>query len=135
MDIYAAARRLGKILDIDFSFPNNLGRHRVTAYPESQIMSLIVISTKLCQPFDDIVRVPESVIDPSGLRLHWEEWQEIMAEKLPKGLRRGEEIKVTDEDVLKMNGKKLDDYLDWYRRTWIDDDDPKRESTLRKLCT
>ena len=48
-----------------------------------------------------------------------------MAEAPTKGLKRGEEIKVTDADVMKMSGKQMDDYLDWYQRTWIDDRNPK----------
>ena len=111
-----------------FSFPNAFKRHMVTANPETQIISLIIIATKLCQPFDDIVRVPENVTDPSGLRLDWEAWSEIMAEKAPEGLKRGQEINVTDDDIFKMNGKELDDYLDWYQRTWVDDSDPKSTS-------
>ena len=60
-----------------------------------------------------------------------------MAEAPTKGLNRGEEIKVTEADVMKMSGNKMDDYLDWYQRTWIDDRNPKstfsicqRRSTL-----
>jgi RNA polymerase I-specific transcription initiation factor RRN7 len=129
VDIYVAARKLGRILELDYSFPNTLGRHMVTANPETQIISLIIIATKLCQPFDDIARVPESVTDPSGLKLDWETWSDIMTEKLPEGLKRGQEISVTDGDVFKMKGKELDDYLDWYQRTWVDDSDPKSKYT------
>lgn len=128
MDIYAAARKLGRILEMDFSFPSTFQRHMVTANPEIQIISLIIIATKLCQPFDDIIRVPESVTDPSGLRLDWEIWSEIMTERLPQGLKRGQEINVTDSDVFRMKGTELDDYLDWYQRTWVDDNDSKSKS-------
>lgn len=125
MDTYAAARRLGKILDCNYSFPDKLGRHDITAYPEVQILSLIVIATKLCHPFDDIVRVPESLVDSSALRIDWNAWQDIMHEKPVKGFRKGEHVGVTDADVFEMNDEKLDEYLDWYQRTWIDDRDPK----------
>jgi RNA polymerase I-specific transcription initiation factor RRN7 len=128
VDIYAAARKLGRILEMDFSFPSTFQRHMVTANPEIQIISLIIIATKLCQPFDDIIRVPESVTDPSGLRLDWEIWSEIMTERLPQGLKRGQEINVTDSDVYRMKGTELDDYLDWYQRTWVDDNDSKSKS-------
>ncbi len=127
MDIYAAARRLGKLLEFDFSFPNKLGRHSITAYPEIQIISLIITATKLCHPFDDIVRTPESLTDPSTLRIDWGIWQEIMSERPIDGFKKGEQIKVTDADAFRMSGKKLDEYLNWYQRTWIDDRDPKRE--------
>ncbi len=128
VDIYAAARKLGRILHVEYRFLNTFERHRVTANPETQIISLIIIATKLCQPFDDILRVPESVVDPSGLKLDWETWSEIMTEKIPEGLKRGQEINVTDGDIFKMKGKELDDYLDWYQRTWVDDSDPKSKS-------
>ena len=97
-------------------------------YPEIQLMSLIVIVTKLSQPFDDILRSPENDSDPTTMRMNWEKWQEIMAEEPIDGLRRGEEVKDKDVDVLSMTGKKLDDYLDWYQRTWIDDRDQKSMS-------
>lgn len=48
-----------------------------------------------------------------------------MGERSSDGLKQGDEIKVTDADVLDMSEKKMDDYLDWYQRTWIDDRDAK----------
>jgi RNA polymerase I-specific transcription initiation factor RRN7 len=121
VDIYIAARRLAKLLKTDYSFPSNLAKHSVTVYPESQIISLVVIATKLSQPFDEIVRAPESIADPSSLTIDWGDWIQAMKEAPKDGIRRGHEIKVTDDDVFKMSDKKLDDYLDWYQRTWIDD--------------
>ena len=125
MDTYAAARRLGKILNFNHSFPDKPRRHSVTADPETRLLSLIIIATKLCHPFDDIVRVPESLTDPSVLRIDWNVWQDIVSEKPVKGFRKGEQVKVIDADVFQMSDKKLDEYLDWYQRTWIDDRDPK----------
>lgn len=88
-------------------------------------MSLIVIATKLSHPFDDIERVPQSEADPTTVKVDWTKWRETMAESPTKELKRGEEIKITDADVMKMSGKQMDDYLDWYQRTWIDDRNPK----------
>jgi hypothetical protein len=88
-------------------------------------MSLIVIATKLSHPFDDIERAPQSEVDPTTVKVDWEKWRETMTETPTKGLKRGEEIKITDGDVMKMSGKQMDDYLDWYQQTWIDDRNPK----------
>lgn len=88
-------------------------------------MCLIVIATKLSQPFDDIVRHPEDDNDPTTVKIDWAKWGEIMTEKKSSGLRRGEEIKITDSDVIGMSDRKIDDYLNWYQRTWTDDKDPK----------
>ena len=88
-------------------------------------MSLIVIATKLSQPFDEVERIPQSETDPTTVKVDWNRWREIMADAPSRGLKRGEEIKVTDADVMKMSGKQMDDYLNWYQRTWIDDRNPK----------
>jgi RNA polymerase I-specific transcription initiation factor RRN7 len=126
VETYPAVRRLASLLKIDFSFPTLQKRsHGIIAYPEVQLMSLIVIATKLSQPFDNITRDRESELDPTSVKIDWEKWRQIMTEPLSDGLRRGEEIKVTDLDVFGMNDKKLDDYLDWYQRTWIGDQNPK----------
>lgn len=114
------------MLDVDFTYPilhkKNYGS---LAYPEIQLMCLIVIATKLSQPFDDIVRVPVSESDPATVKIDWTKWREIMAEKESPGLKRGEEMKIKDADIIGMSDKKMDDYLDWYQRTWTDDNNPK----------
>lgn len=116
------------LLDLDFSFPLLHKRtYGVSAYPEIQLMSLIVIATKLSQPFDDVERIPESEADPTTVKIDWAKWRKIMAESPTKNLKRGEEIKITDSDVMNMSGKQMDDYLDWYQRSWIDDRDPRSE--------
>jgi RNA polymerase I-specific transcription initiation factor RRN7 len=115
-----AARRLAKLLNFEFSFPSDLAKHSVTAYPESKIISLVVIAAKLSQPFDEVVRVPDSVTDPSSLTVNWEGWIKATTEAQAEGFQRGREIKITEKDVFKMSDKKLDSYLDWYQRAWID---------------
>jgi RNA polymerase I-specific transcription initiation factor RRN7 len=123
------------MLNIDFTYPNIRTRNEgILAHPEIQLMSLIVVATKLAQPFDDIVRHPESESDPTLLKIDWKSWRQTMTEKPVEGLRRGEEIKVEDEDVLTMGKEKIDDYLDWFQRTWIDTERPDK-SKLQLLSS
>jgi RNA polymerase I-specific transcription initiation factor RRN7 len=126
VEIYPAVRRLATMLEIDFSYPRlDEKQYGIMACPEIQLMSLIVICTKLSQPFDNIPRYPDNDSDPTIARIDWSRWSTTMTEKLHRDLKRGEEIKVKDFDVWDMNAKKMDDYLDWYQRTWIDDRNPK----------
>ena len=123
VEIYPAVRRLASLLKITFSYP--LLQKRLpssTVYPEIQLACLIVVATKLSHPFDAIPRIPESEADPSSLQVNWQKWREIMADKPSEGLKKGEQMNVTEEAVFTMNEQKLDDYMDWYQRTWIDDD-------------
>lgn len=48
-----------------------------------------------------------------------------MSEEPSGGLKRGDEIKITDADVFKMTGAQMDDWMNWYHKTWIDDRDHK----------
>jgi len=102
----------------------------VLAYPEIQLMCLIIVATKLSQPFDDIVRHPESDSDPSTAMIDWRKWSEIMTEKQVPGLRRGEEIMVKDFDVLSMSKEAMDDYMNWYQRTFLDDRPSKSNTSF-----
>lgn len=95
---------------------------------------MIVVATKLCYPFDDIERSPQCDQDPTTSKIDWEKWRNIMIEEPTAGLKRGEEIIISDTDVLGMNEKQMDDYMDWYQRTWIDDRNP-RSMSQRDMCS
>lgn len=126
MEIYLAVRRLATMLEIDFVYPASYqGREFNISYPEIQLISLVVVATKLSHPFDDIVRLPENESDPTTVKVDWRKWREIMVDKSPEGLRRGDEIHVNDTDVASMTEKQIDDYLGWYQRTWIDGAEPR----------
>lgn len=127
IEIYTAVRRLATILNIEFTYPVLHKRnYSVLTRPEVSIMALIVIATKISQPFDDIQRVPESYACASALKVDWRMWRQTMTEKPIKGLRPGKEIEVKDVDVLKMGEQEMDDYLDWYQRSFVGDDEGKK---------
>lgn len=114
------------MLDLDFVYPcSRKGGHRKIEYAEIRLMSLIVIATKLSQPFDSINRYTESESDPNTVQINWSKWAQTIVEPPSDGLKRGQEIHVTDADVFGMSEKQIDDYLDFYQRTWSDDRDPK----------
>ncbi|KAF7886842.1 uncharacterized protein EAF02_003489 [Botrytis sinoallii] len=134
VDIYMAVNHLAEILEYNFSYPiHNKRLHGTTGYPEYQLTSLIVIATKLSQPFDDIHRHPESNLDATAARINWTKWQSIMLDNTTEGLKRGDEIKITDADVFKMTGEQMDDWMNWYHKTWIDDRDQKAPQQILEL--
>ncbi|CAD6443553.1 57851537-36f7-48e2-993b-0d246bfdb062-CDS [Sclerotinia trifoliorum] len=134
VDIYTAVNHLTEILKYDFSYPiHNKRVYGTTGFPEYQLISLVVIATKLSQPFDDIVRHPDSDLDPTSARINWKKWQNIMDESPSEGLKRGDEIKITDADVFKMTGAQMDDWMSWYHKTWVDDRDHKVPQQILEL--
>ncbi|KAF2967331.1 hypothetical protein GQX73_g6277 [Xylaria multiplex] len=136
IDVYITAKCIGEILRAEFSYPTGGKRIRTMDNPEILLASFVVVSTKLLYSLDGVERPPISRQDPRRTTVNWEEWEKITAEK-PAGehtnLRRGEEYKVTTDDVLTMDKTKLDDYMDWFERMWLCDGEPKTTERVRNL--
>ena len=144
LEIYPAVKNLNKILGFTFTYslvPESGARRNVTSDPEAQLMSLVVIATKLIFPFDsdDIRRYPRSLSSPAAQRIDWKKWVELRKQgatstdtsggDVDAGHRRpnvrldkGREAEVTDKDISKMSEAELDQYMDWYQQTWTTSD-------------
>ncbi|KAL8873053.1 MAG: hypothetical protein Q9174_001423, partial [Haloplaca sp. 1 TL-2023] len=127
IEVYPVVCRIAKLLEIDFSFPEPRSRHKVSSMPEIALVSLLIISVKLYYPFDKIEIHPRSLSDACTLNLDWDCWCDAQKkhdaiETANGKLGRGNEIKVTEEDVLNLSGEQTDDYLDWFEKTWVDEE-------------
>ncbi len=118
---------LANLLSIAFVFPSPGCRQRTSSLPELQLISLLIIATKLYHPFDGLPRHVPSLADPAALSIDWPSW--VQAQKAHNAsntdenhLQRGTEINVTEVDAMKMSGEQLDEYMDYYERTFIDPD-------------
>lgn len=88
-------------------------------------MTLIVIAAKLLFPFDDIERYPVSAEEPATQVLDWKLWaaaQKYFANRETNAGRigRGKEVLVKEEDVFTLTPAQLDEYLEWYEKSWLD---------------
>lgn len=109
--------------------------------PEVQLISLLIIAVKLFYPFDDslgegegeggvnvdanVKRYPYSWRDPAAQIMDWKAWMGFQKEfsdegggGLGNGKAKGKEIGVRAGDVFGMDGRQIDEYLDWYERMW-----------------
>jgi RNA polymerase I-specific transcription initiation factor RRN7 len=110
---------------MDFSFQNIVVRQKLANLPEVCIISLVVIATKLSQPLDDIIRTPEKTTDAAAMSIGWRGWRDSIIENSAWGFDGSSALNITEKDVFQMSDEKLDDYLSWFQKTWIDDKDPK----------
>ncbi|KAL9581434.1 MAG: hypothetical protein Q9212_003898 [Teloschistes hypoglaucus] len=127
LDMFVAVRRLAKLLQIDFSFPVARPYYRISSAPEVALMALLVITVKLYHPFDSIDRHPRSLTEPGTLGIDWNRWSEVQKDYDARDtaggeLGRGNEIKVTETDVFNLSGDQVDEYLDWFEKTWVDEE-------------
>jgi RNA polymerase I-specific transcription initiation factor RRN7 len=137
IEVYAATQRLARLLGADFTLhlEGKTRSNRVLRYPEVRLMALLVVSTKLFFPIDDVERYPLAASDLSVLRMDWPAWvaeHRLRAEDLDSSnddndntISRNEaETKpsmtfpegsqITESDCLAMGDAELDRYLDWY---------------------
>ncbi|KAK4694541.1 RNA polymerase I-specific transcription initiation factor RRN7, partial [Lecanoromycetidae sp. Uapishka_2] len=116
---------IASIMSIDFTFPVPGRRQRTSSLPELQLTCLLVIATKLYHPFSGPPRHARSFADPAALALDWSVWiaalkahDEALIEE--HHFPRGSEINVSEKDALKLTGEQIDEYLDYFERTFID---------------
>ena len=81
---------------------------------------------KLYHPFDGSARHARSLTDSAALTINWQAWVEGQSSHQARAaeeghLERGSEIHISEKDVMNMTGTQLDDYMDWYERTFVDE--------------
>ncbi|KAI0387477.1 hypothetical protein F5Y04DRAFT_240266 [Hypomontagnella monticulosa] len=135
IEIYLVVKCIVEVLNTDFCYPAGGKKIRAMDNPEVLLISLVVVSAKLLYSLDGVDRPPRVHQDPRSMRVDWAKWQEAMesnTNQAPSTLLRGEEYRTTPEDILTMDKSKLDDYMDWFEKMWIGDDEPKTAERLRE---
>ncbi|KYG42542.1 hypothetical protein M433DRAFT_176638 [Acidomyces richmondensis BFW] len=120
LEVFAATQRLARILELGFSFKfqtkeSNKAKDLMLRYPETRLMALIIVATKLLFPFDDVKRYPTSPSDPSVLSMDWQKWQEIQSRPVRGAMPLSYQaaMNFSEEDALRAGDEELDAYLDW----------------------
>ena len=67
-----------------------------------------------------------SLADSAALTIDWATWVDVQSSRSvctsgEAHLERGSEMYVTERDVMHMTGERLDEYMDWYERTFVDE--------------
>ncbi|KAH8155266.1 uncharacterized protein LAJ45_00275 [Morchella importuna] len=144
LEVYLAVKRLSDLMSLTFVWNGLLPAKRVSAWPEAQLMALIIIATKLLYGLDGISRTPESSTEPAAVGLKWEAWDRFL--RLGNAERRGLlggvdgecskkrlEVDVKEIDILDMNGEELDKYMDWFEKTWTNNSNTKLTEQILNL--
>ncbi|KAF9693135.1 hypothetical protein EKO04_008738 [Ascochyta lentis] len=133
LEVYDVTVRLSKLLGYDFVLQQD-GRKRlgVRHLPEAQLVGCLVVCVKLLYPFDGEQRHPHSATEPTAAVINWEHWHEqLNAKQIEK---RGADRSFTVEDLTRFEEKdiidlasdRLDQYLDFYADTFLDDAEIQR---------
>ncbi|KAL4929450.1 TFIIB-type zinc finger domain-containing protein [Aspergillus undulatus] len=126
VDIYPVTKRLQTLVGFTFEYPTKIvGKRKPLDKPELQLATLVVIATKLLFPFDDVQRHPLSSQEPTVQAMNWEAWAEVQnhfdrRDATAGRIGKGKEILVKEGDVLTMTPDQLDEYMDWYESSWLE---------------
>ncbi|KAJ5893781.1 hypothetical protein N7495_005472 [Penicillium taxi] len=127
VDVYEVIKTLQGLLGFNFTWPrisNSKTRKKVLDLPDVQMMVLVVIATKILFPFDRLERYPVTSKEPASQAMDWSRWmdsQKHFDSPDPDVCSTGKDklIQVVDTDVFQMAPNQLDQYMDWYEKSWL----------------
>jgi len=138
VEIFAGTLRLARLLDIPFEYRLDIkpgARDAVLLYPEARLMAVLVVTTKLFFPFDDIKRSPASATAMDPLIMDWSVWADIQSSTTDAGkaesLGYADALDFSQADVLGAAEHQLDQYMDWCERNIASEDVRERGSAGR----
>jgi len=130
LEVYAATLRLAGLLGVNFDHTNHsTERERLKALrpPENRLIVLVVISIKLLFPVDGQDRTPRKPTELAVLGLDWTTWVQARRDMSSAKTNTTEELsynqalRTTDVDVTSMSDDKLDQYMDWYEKAYVEE--------------
>ncbi|KAF2193294.1 hypothetical protein K469DRAFT_715369 [Zopfia rhizophila CBS 207.26] len=133
LEIYDATTRLAIYLKYTFTWPSTRkGRVGIRELPEAQLIACLVVCVKLMYPFDGPRRYPKTAAEPAATAIDWPKWDKhISSAKEGAGdlakYMPDEFLTLKEKEVFSMSGDQLDQYLNWYRDTFIEDDTLRTE--------
>lgn len=133
LELYDATTRLGELLGLTFAFDYD-GKKRlgIRHLPEAQLIGCLIVCTKLLYPFDEAERHPKSSAEPTATAVDWESWYGslVTGKKAPAedegGFTTEELLKVQEKDVFQMAPDQMDQYLDFFTDTFLDNAEMQR---------
>lgn len=133
LELYDATKRLGELLGYDFA-PHYQGKKRlgIRHLPEAQLVSCLIVCVKVLYPFDQLYRHWKSSTEKSKTMMNWDAWLQEMEmvnnrEDVGAGHLTAEDMaKLQEKDVFSMGPAEMDQYLDFYADTFLDDAEIQR---------
>lgn len=133
LEVYDVTIRLSKLLGYDFVLhQDGAKRLGIRHLPEAQLISCLVVCVKLLYPFDAEQHHPRSTTEPTAAAMNWSHWHEqlqLAKEEWKGGNQRftiEDLTKLEEEDIFDMAPDRLDQYLEFYANTFLDDAEIQR---------
>ncbi|KAM5438832.1 hypothetical protein McanMca71_000656 [Microsporum canis] len=139
IEVFSAVKQLMKSVEFTYTFPKEVkGKFRRIYLPEVQLMSLVIVATKLLFPFDDIKRYPRAPNEPAVQVIDWDRWAEAQSTFDSRGISQGfltntAAMQATEKDAMEMTQQQLDEYMDWYDKLWLAGKETKASNPFAEM--
>ncbi|KAI9663063.1 MAG: Pol I core factor CF [Bathelium mastoideum] len=138
LEIYPCVRNLAPVINFAFSYPPEVKRDQLSFVPDAQIISLIIVATKLLYPVSSHHIYPTTSTEPASLAMNWQKWLAAKRAHHAKFSRPGrldylDAYTARESDVFAWNDTQMDDYLEWYKRTWAQTEPPADNDFRRAM--
>ncbi|EEB07712.1 RNA polymerase I upstream activation factor complex subunit Rrn7 [Schizosaccharomyces japonicus yFS275] len=120
--------RLRNVFHLDLSYHqytnSETGYKRLHPHksPEVLLMACLIIILNMCYGLSYSQGKPNSNMDASIVLPNWDRWLRSHQTKKTPALEESSDF--VERDILKMDAKDLDNYLDWFENTWVVDENP-----------
>ncbi|OHE98770.1 forms a complex with the other RRN protein RRN6 and RRN11 [Colletotrichum orchidophilum] len=113
VETVAIARRVPPITNLNFSFPLERTRVRLINQPEVLLVTILVLATMHCFPFEDSMPAPQDENNFIVPKLDWKEWKRIMKPALAadEATSTVNYTDITASEITSMGPKELDEYF------------------------
>lgn len=109
------AQKLREALSYDFSFPVKARRIFPLQNPEIRLISLFLVATKLCFPFDSDMNTVRTDKAPISSSIDWKKWRpndSIDTTESTESTTRIDMKNITPNEIVALGPRELDAYLD-----------------------
>jgi RNA polymerase I-specific transcription initiation factor RRN7 len=122
LEIYPTVMQLAELISYTFEYPSKPGVFKHDPSPELKLVALVVIVVKLFYPFNSLNRHPSREEDPTVAVINWDIWLKSKSDRdqitKDSNLSYEEAANTTENEVFHMSDRKVDQYLDWFGKTW-----------------
>lgn len=123
LECWPAARRIGERLKLTYVWPSDPTSRRFhSLWPESRVLATLIMAAKLAYGLDGLHRYPFTNSEPPATSLDTKAWKSFLSARQNStfcGRVKGREATITEDEIFNLSFSEIDDYLDWYEKTWV----------------
>ncbi|KAF3903170.1 hypothetical protein ABW21_db0209068 [Orbilia brochopaga] len=139
-EVYPAVLKLAKKINLPLRYPLAASKFNIIDCPDVQLMALMIIAIKLCYGLDGVTRYAKTQWEIANMTPDWDSWKAVIEMKESDiangggaGRDRNWQLGVREDEIYAFTDREMDEYLDWFEKTWVKKDNSRPTAGIAKL--